>query len=1219
MVRHQRSASGSAYAQADAMIEKEQQMRVRELLNSDRAMSLSALRRLSLLDHVVPFKLLQALLFVDFFVNLVATTMTAQYTFHEVANSTRLLSTVCIGVCALELLVRMAFLGRLYWSSGVCRADLLAYLAMCALLGCRYWKHDDRGNWYITIVGLDRDGYHPKFSLNQIEQFFAAGYVVAVALRFVFKSQTRDYSLGLQTPTKATTEAISVLDTDMAILGGGDDGLLTTAELQSFLEKAVAYRPANMSIPDFLQHLQSLDTTPAAAYGVQQVLGSTYRHWSNQKWLMVATFVIVLLHATLVPLLAYFLQVLGDFAFPASAFTYKKMVNDTPRIIHENMYRDMVLMDDGLTYKNISSIKPKESLTVGLAGLVGICVPFVVLDALMGFCQSRLLSRATEGVQNRLMAILLHESTAFYAQRSEGDLNNLFASDIARTNTLWQAVFWNFVYPVVSIVIGFAALIYFEPTIGIMSFGFVVLSVMSGPRQFASTQSQTFGSKSAFAAAEFQNAVACHKVVRAYRVQDPLLVKFTATIDGLREAQFRNDFWSGLVQIYVESSMFLFVAIMTCGMAVKVYQGYMTAGDFFSVVTLLSRVSTPVTVLGGFMRVAIGNAASLQRLDTILDQRYAAAPSTDDLPTLPPLASSIRFQRVTFQYPTAEAPTIQDFSATVPLGHYVCIVGPSGCGKSSLLNALLQAYPLSSGSIQWDTAPLAGYSQASLLGQVAVVFQDGGILNGTIIDNLRYGHASATLEDCIEAARLAHCHEFISQLPMQYETIVGQHADVSLSGGQTQRLCLARALVRRPKLLVLDEATSALDTETEARVVSTLKKLATAWGMTILSVTHRLSTTQGADNILVLQNGTLAEEGTYAALVANPFGLFREMVQKKTTESPRSSAAPKSDEEAMFLSEEALGAFTRGLESRVSSRRNSRRFSTDSAKNASFVGAASEGRDSYIVMNLHATENVESSDVQVDMPTVPNPNPRAVGSTSLLGHELSSKALSTVHAGVTRMQSLFRDRQASQPVLPVKPHAETDEVQRQRLQAIWQLFVTGFELTKYPNAGRARKRVIWLTLDGKLCVGRSKAEKHAGKFVYLWDLERVEKGLGAPQFTNSMSWRDARGREQMCFSITARTKASLELREFALQVNSNNVRNIIVDNMSVLVGLLTGDADGEYPRAVRVRMGRHFAATGDVLSASDVRHLLAHEGSERLDSPVKEGDHDSGDSDSGEE
>ncbi|OQR89860.1 ATP-binding Cassette (ABC) Superfamily, partial [Thraustotheca clavata] len=630
----QTTSTGSFY---DARLEKEQQLHVRMLLGSDRALNQSCLRRLAILDNVVLFKLLQIVIFADFFLNLGTTAISSQYTFYEVEDYTRLVSTACIGLCALELFVRVVLLGRLMWSSAAARWDMFAFVLMAALLGCRYWKKDNRNNWHITINGKEKDQFHDKYKINQIELYFAAAYCFAAALRFVLKSQAREDSLKFQNPAKETTvsiaslrstlrsipgmtqEAISLMETDLSILCGDSDGMITTGELQAFLEKAVAFRPAAMSIAEFLQHLHCLNTTPATAYGIQQVLGSTYRHWSNQKVLLTATFFIVLAHATLVPIMAYLLQILGDYAFPTSAMTFLQTgEGKKPELVHQIFYPNKVLADNK-TYITIPSIKPHNSLLVGIIGLAAICIPYVILDGLMGYCQSRLLSSATERMQSNLLSILLHEKTSFYAQRSEGDLNNLFASDIARVNTLWQAVFWNFIYPVVSITLGFSALMFFDPTVGMMSFGFALISIMSGPRTFASKQSQTFGSKSAYAAAEFQNAVSCHKVIRAYRIQTPLLSKFTGTIDSLRDAQFKNDFWSGMVQIYVESAMFLFVAIMTCGMAVKVWGGYMTAGDFFSVVTLLSRVSTPVTVLGG-LYASIGNAASLQRLDTILDQ-----------------------------------------------------------------------------------------------------------------------------------------------------------------------------------------------------------------------------------------------------------------------------------------------------------------------------------------------------------------------------------------------------------------------------------------------------------------------------------------------------------------------------------------------------------------------------------------------------------------------
>ncbi|RHY75436.1 hypothetical protein DYB30_013229 [Aphanomyces astaci] len=341
--------------------------------------------------------------------------------------------------------------------------------------------------------------------------------------------------------------------------------------------------------------------------------------------------------------------------------------------------------------------------------------------------------------------------------------------------------------PIVTIAIGFGFLVYIQPVLGIMAFSFAAIVVSSGPQGLAASKSEEFGKKNAFVSAEYQNAIACQKVVRAYAIQSPLLAKFGASIQSLGIAQFGKDFWSGIVQIYIESAMFIFVAVMTACLSIKVYNGDITPGEFFASVTLISRVSTPVSVLGGFMRVAIGNASSLQRLDEVL------------------------------------------------LGEYSCIVGPSGCGKSTLLGCLMQLHPVSAGRVSVDGADVKQFSKRSVRDQLAVVFQQGGILNGSILDNIRYGQPTASDDDCKRAAESAECHDFIQQLKDGYDTVVGQHALVNLSGGQLQRICLARALVRKPSVLLLDEATSALDSNTEANIVATLERLTRTLDMALVA------------------------------------------------------------------------------------------------------------------------------------------------------------------------------------------------------------------------------------------------------------------------------------------------------------------------------------------------------------------------------------------------
>ncbi|EQC37769.1 hypothetical protein SDRG_04796 [Saprolegnia diclina VS20] len=191
---------------------------------------------------------------------------------------------------------------------------------------------------------------------------------------------------------------------------------------------------------------------------------------------------------------------------------------------------------------------------------------------------------------------------------------------------------------------------------------------------------------------------------------------------------------------------------------------------------------------------------------------------------------------------------------------------------------------------------------------------------------------------------------------------------------------------------------------------------------------------------------------------------------------------------------------------------------------------------------------------------------------------------------------------SSQAVVPKettsgRPSKVEHDLHLRRMQAIWQLFVQGFELIKYPNKGRPRKRIIWLTLDGKLCVGKAKCEKDAKKFVFLWDIEHFSKGCNAPQFAESGSWRESKGREMLCFSIDARPHGG-KVHSFALQVASNTVRNLLCENGSQLVQALRGDADGEYPKAARIKIAKHYACTGEVLALSEIRLVMMREGSE---------------------
>ncbi|ETV91356.1 hypothetical protein, variant 2 [Aphanomyces invadans] len=849
------------------------------------------------------------LLFMDFFGNCVAVSFTSTENFYKYGPKTRIASLGFCGVYVVDMFLRLISLRTGLFRNAASVGDLMALVILLVALGGRIWKADDVNKVKITMGGWTNSyKIAHEYNSNQIEMYIDAVYCFFVAVRIVLKPRARTFSKKLHKHANhdhlrismaslrssirripgITAAAVEVMETDLAIICGRNEGDMSRGELMQFLQKALLYRPKELSANAFLAHLRDIDAMAAhAVYGAYDVVKSTFRHWSNQRVDLALTTLVVIVFACITPVLAFFLKIVTDEAFPKYVYSTENFdfVNGQTKLMgifvrpsykNETPNENNTIVELPFTAQN--------SLILGIVGLVGISIPFILCDYAMGYFQSKMIANATQRLQNSLLRILLNKPTKFFQERTDGDLNNLFQSDISRVNAMWQAVFWNLMQPIVAIVIGFGYLLYFDPIIGIMSFSFSAIIATSGPQGLAGDKSQDFGKKSAYVSAEFQNAIACQKVVRAYEIQAPLLARFATSIRTLKFAQFAKDFWSGIVQIYIESAMFIFVSVMTACLAIKVYFGNITAGDFFASVTMLSRVSTPVTVLGGFMRVAISNASSLQRLDAIVmerDDEYQKEMKKDCAkPTLPRMSKSLALSHVNFSYVPGEKMNLSDITTVIKQGEYVCVVGPSGCGKSTLLSCLMQFQSISSGSIAVDGLDTQLYSKASFADQTAVVFQDGGILNGTIMENILYGHPRATEQDCMDAAKAAECDAFIHQLKDGYQTIIGQHGTTNLSGGQVQRICLARALVRKPSLLLLDEATSALDPETEANVVATLERLARKMHVTIISVTHRLSTTRNADLILVLNDGKIVETGTYKDLMQSPGSFFAEMVHK---------------------------------------------------------------------------------------------------------------------------------------------------------------------------------------------------------------------------------------------------------------------------------------------------------------------------------------------------
>jgi subfamily B ATP-binding cassette protein MsbA len=227
---------------------------------------------------------------------------------------------------------------------------------------------------------------------------------------------------------------------------------------------------------------------------------------------------------------------------------------------------------------------------------------------------------------------------------------------------------------------------------------------------------------------------------------------------------------------------------------------------------------------------------------------------------------------------------LDDVELQIAAGSLVAIVGASGAGKTTLFNLVPRFYDPTAGAVRIDGVDIRQVSFKSLRDQIGLVAQENFLFNDTVANNIAYGKPGAPREQIIEAARLAHAHDFISQMPQQYDTMTGD-LGVKLSGGQRQRLAIARAILKNPPILLLDEATSALDTESERAVQAALDDL--MWGtgkhgMTMLVIAHRLSTVQHADRIVVLDKGRVTEQGTHDQLLVKA-GVYKRLYDLQFT------------------------------------------------------------------------------------------------------------------------------------------------------------------------------------------------------------------------------------------------------------------------------------------------------------------------------------------------
>ncbi|GAA3983233.1 ABC transporter ATP-binding protein/permease [Comamonas faecalis] len=343
--------------------------------------------------------------------------------------------------------------------------------------------------------------------------------------------------------------------------------------------------------------------------------------------------------------------------------------------------------------------------------------------------------------------------------------------------------------------------------------------------------------------------------------------RYDVSLEQLRRAQLKSRSTLGVLNLGQQLIIAVALVAMLWRATEGVAAGRLTLGDLAMVNAFMIQIYIPLNFLGVIYREIKQNLTDLDRMFVLMDRPQEVADAPGALALALPAAGSaptVRLDDVHFAY-EASRPILRGVSFEIPAGRTVAVVGPSGAGKSTLARLLFRFYDIQGGAITIDGQDIRQVVQESLRRAIGIVPQDTVLFNDTVAYNIGYGRPGASQREIEQAARAARIHDFIAATPQGYQTMVGERG-LKLSGGEKQRVAIARTLLKNPPILVFDEATSALDSANERAIQAELREVAR--GKTTLVIAHRLSTVVDAHEILVMEHGRIAERGTHAALLA---------------------------------------------------------------------------------------------------------------------------------------------------------------------------------------------------------------------------------------------------------------------------------------------------------------------------------------------------------------
>ncbi|MDJ0383879.1 ABC transporter ATP-binding protein [Streptomyces sp. G-G2] len=516
---------------------------------------------------------------------------------------------------------------------------------------------------------------------------------------------------------------------------------------------------------------------------------------------------------------------------------------------------------------------PGQGIDFGAVGVVALWAlgTFVAAGLLMlvatrlaNHVMNGTLYRMREELQDKLSRLPL----SYFDQQKRGEVLSRATNDIDNIGQTLQQTMGQLLNSLLTIVGVLAMMFWISPLLALVALVTVPMAIFIAAKIGKKSQPQFVAQWKVTGTlnAHIEEMYSGHTLVKVFGRQQESAATFAEQNEALYRASFKAQFVSGIMQpvmFFVSNINYVLVAVVG---GLRVASGTLSIGDVQAFIQYSRQFSMPLTQLASMANLVQSGVASAERVYELLDAEEQEADSAvQELPEQ--VLGAVSLEKVSFRY-EPDKPLIENLSLSVEPGHTVAIVGPTGAGKTTLVNLLMRFYEVTGGRIALDGVDIAKMTRAQLRSGIGMVLQDTWLFGGTIAENIAYGASSAravTREEIEEAARAAHADRFIRTLPDGYDTVLDDEG-AGVSAGEKQLITIARAFLSDPVILVLDEATSSVDTRTEVLIQKAMARLAA--GRTSFVIAHRLSTIRDADVILVMENGSIVEQGTHEELLA---------------------------------------------------------------------------------------------------------------------------------------------------------------------------------------------------------------------------------------------------------------------------------------------------------------------------------------------------------------